>query len=578
MNAALARFSLALGLLYGAASTPAQLAVKGRLLLADDFKSLPAYTKEYQPLADGWRVKATHPAWTPTPEGIASSWAQGHNPVLFYEGNFQDVVVEVEFRFRREPGKAAYLRVGPANRDLDPRGYTVSAWANVDSLARLPGVVLEHEEWRTQGYTGVATQIAEFKPDTWYAMRVEVVGDRALVSCNGVTVSGRYPKFELPKNFLMLGVGHSPHELRRLRVYAAKANPGWADPGPPPPTPLAAVPPRPALQAATVQKLARMTPLFDGQTLDGWIQSPASPTGIDRREVIDVAGFARRILARSDPVAAFIHDQLDAPARAGLAAALAGKADPRQTLGPVMKSLNALLQGGGSLFDEARFRSVALRARTRTLLDQMPAGAALARLNRLLLEDAFARELVQIPDTGWVARDGMLASTGAGRGVIYTVRDYENYRLVFQVRQESGPQFDHYPGILLFCQRPPAGEPGLDALGGIQFAVPSAGHWDYRPGINRSGEHFRRPLRLRYDAGEWAQVEVLVNGKTGTARMAIAQPAGTRAIEVLGFNDPAAARRGPIALQMHNARLFDEYKDLRIEVDPAEPDKLILLD
>ncbi len=177
-----------------------------------------------------------------------------------------------------------------------------------------------------------------------------------------------------------------------------------------------------------------------------------------------------------------------------------------------------------------------------------------------------------------MARDGVLASTRAGRGVIFTARDYENYRLVFQVRQETGPQFDHYPGVLLFCQRPPAGEPGLDALGGIQFAVPSAGHWDYRPGMNHSGDHFRRPLRLRYDVGEWAQVEILVNGKAGTARMAIAQPVGTRAIEVLGFNDPAAARRGPIALQMHNARLFDEYKNLRIEVDPAEPDKLILLD
>ena len=221
MNSALARFSIELGLLLGAASTHAQLAVKGRLLLADDFKSLPAYTKEYQPIADGWRVKATHPAWTPTPEGIASSWTQGHTPALFYEGNFKDVVVEVEFRYRREPGENAYLRVGPANRDLDPRAYTVSAWANADSLARLPGVVLEHEEWRTQGYTGVATQIAEFKPDTWYTMRVEVVGDRALVSCNGVTVSGRYPKFGLPKNFLMLGVGHSPHELRQLRVSAA---------------------------------------------------------------------------------------------------------------------------------------------------------------------------------------------------------------------------------------------------------------------------------------------------------------------------------------------------------------------
>jgi hypothetical protein len=32
----------------------------------------------------------------------------------------------------------------------------------------------------------------------------------------------------------------------------------------------------------------------------------------------------------------------------------------------------------------------------------------------------------------------------------------------------------------------------------------------------------------------------------------------------------SGARVGPIALQMHNAGLFDEYKDIIIELDPKE--------
>jgi len=56
--------------------------------------------------------------------------------------------------------------------------------------------------------------------------------------------------------------------------------------------------------------------------------------------------------------------------------------------------------------------------------------------------------------------------------------------------------------------------------------------------------------------------------------MAVAQPPGSKAVEVLDFKDPAAGRVGPIALQMHNAGLFDEYKDISIELDPRE-DKLV---
>ena len=56
--------------------------------------------------------------------------------------------------------------------------------------------------------------------------------------------------------------------------------------------------------------------------------------------------------------------------------------------------------------------------------------------------------------------------------------------------------------------------------------------------------------------------------------MAVAQTVGTRAIENLVFKDAEAGKTGPIAWQMHNAGLFDEFKDVRIEIDPTD-DRLI---
>jgi hypothetical protein len=41
---------------------------------------------------------------------------------------------------------------------------------------------------------------------------------------------------------------------------------------------------------------------------------------------------------------------------------------------------------------------------------------------------------------------------------------------------------------------------------------------------------------------------------------------------VLDYKGPDAGRTGPIALQMHNKGLFDEYKDVRIETDPKTDD------
>ena len=161
-----------------------------------------------------------------------------------------------------------------------------------------------------------------------------------------------------------------------------------------------------------------------------------------------------------------------------------------------------------------------------------------------------------------------MASTGNGRGVLYTKDDYDHYRLLFTMRHVSG-QPDHQACVLVFCQRPEEGQKPLDALAGIQFQPPKGGHWDYRPGHNNDGrKFFNRLVKPDFDPHEWSRVELLVNADEGTARMAVAQPVGSQAVEVLVFNDASAGRKGPIAWQMHNKGLFDEYKDVEIEINP----------
>ena len=78
------------------------------------------------------------------------------------------------------------------------------------------------------------------------------------------------------------------------------------------------------------------------------------------------------------------------------------------------------------------------------------------------------------------------------------------------------------------------------------------------------------PLKTKFDVHEWSRVEILADATTGTARMAVAQPLGSKAVEVLDFKDAPAGKAGPIAWQMHNAGLFDEYKDVTIEPDPKD--------
>jgi hypothetical protein len=180
----------------------------------------------------------------------------------------------------------------------------------------------------------------------------------------------------------------------------------------------------------------------------------------------------------------------------------------------------------------------------------------------------------QIPPDSWTVTNGAMASLGVGRGVIYTTNDFGHYRLMFTMRHVSGNK-DHQACVLIFCTRPADGEKPLDALGGIQFQVPNGGHWDYRKGHNNGGSGEFTPVpHAKFDPHEWSRVELLVDATKGIARMAVAQPVGSKAVEVLDFTVPEAGKTGPIAWQMHNKGLFDEYKDVTIEVNPKD-DELI---
>lgn len=179
---------------------------------------------------------------------------------------------------------------------------------------------------------------------------------------------------------------------------------------------------------------------------------------------------------------------------------------------------------------------------------------------------------IQIPANSWEVKDGVIASLGKGRGVLYTTNQYDHYRLMFSVKHVSGNP-DHKAAVLFFCTSPSEGQNGADALAGIQFQVPTGSHWDYRPGHNNNGgDAFALFPRGPADFREWSRVELLVDAKTGTARVAVAQPVGSKAVEAGTFTDSTAGKRGPFAFQMHNGGLFDEYKDITIEVDPVVND------
>lgn len=201
------------------------IAEPGDVLLAEDFRAAEISARAPVPIRPGWQMVVVEGVWRRTAEGVEGI-ASGSTPAtLALEGDFQDCVIELGFRYRRtSPDQWAACRVSATHTRLAPRTHAASAWINVDGKTRAVGLLLEHDMW--DGHvTQVARASADFGADAWHQLRLELVGDRALVGCDGVTVTGKWPAFALPKNALWISSGTCPLEIRQLRIHRAHAIP-----------------------------------------------------------------------------------------------------------------------------------------------------------------------------------------------------------------------------------------------------------------------------------------------------------------------------------------------------------------
>ena len=108
------------------------------------------------------------------------------------------------------------------------------------------------------------------------------------------------------------------------------------------------------------------------------------------KQVQDPLRFAHKLRKQSDPVSAFLWLKLPEPDQI----ALRSDARSRSSQRAAVKALNSAIRGE-CIYETHRFQGIELRPQTIDLLKQGSPSPNLARLNRLLLEDAYPRDLMK---------------------------------------------------------------------------------------------------------------------------------------------------------------------------------------
>src|SRR5215469_2753148 len=115
----------------------------------------------------------------------------------------------------------------------------------------------------------------------------------------------------------------------------------------------------------------RAVSLFDGKTLDGWLQIENSATSLSSGGISDTAAFAAKLMNGSDAVSVYLRGRLQDSTKADLASYSPSSENAKTIVNALVKDLNAVLSGP-SIYDAARFRGVVLRAETARLAEENP--------------------------------------------------------------------------------------------------------------------------------------------------------------------------------------------------------------
>jgi dipeptide/tripeptide permease len=117
----------------------------------------------------------------------------------------------------------------------------------------------------------------------------------------------------------------------------------------------------------------------------------------DPSDFRDPATLAQRLRDHSDPISAYVWDRMSDESREALTASDSDETGETRPVRALTDAFTGLL-GGEVIHDADRFQGVTLSPQTRELLDTETQGDRRARLNRWLLEDAFAGAIVRHAD------------------------------------------------------------------------------------------------------------------------------------------------------------------------------------
>ena len=166
----------------------------------------------------------------------------------------------------------------------------------------------------------------------------------------------------------------------------------------------------------------------------------------------------------------------------------------------------------------------------------------------------------------WTVVDGAMHATGKYGGA-FTQTDFGDFRLIVTSRvvtPDGNPGANHL-GILFWGDHP---EPGQwNMAGALQVQPPHGSMWDYRTNKNVANGTLTRVVpKPAHSYRDWHVCEILARLATGELRVAV------DGVEITRYKhgEPSVLKRGPIGLQLHAAKAEMEYKDIRIEPEPAE--------
>ncbi|PHS13225.1 MAG: hypothetical protein COA78_07285 [Blastopirellula sp.] len=214
------------------------LAKRGTLILNDDFTIDRA--KGWVKLPGGSSARAGAAEWKKMDGFYRSGWhpGSGHAPVMVYQGDFTNVVVQCVFRCGEitEDYHHQCFRLALDNRELYT-GHVLSAWANQNNDFIDTGLLLQHIRKTPEKVVLADLRLDKrpihLVPGKWYTATLEVVKDQVLYRVQGedeaepVIASAQFKELNVPKLTMSITLGTTPHDLKSLKVWKAKPNPQW---------------------------------------------------------------------------------------------------------------------------------------------------------------------------------------------------------------------------------------------------------------------------------------------------------------------------------------------------------------